>query len=44
VPFLIASGYTADELRGLGLDGPRIGKPYRKQEIASALAELTGPG
>ena len=40
VPFLIASGYTADELRGLGLDGPRIGKPYHKQEIASALAAL----
>jgi DNA-binding response OmpR family regulator len=41
VPFLIASGYTADELRDLGLEGPRIGKPYRKQEIASALAALT---
>ena len=40
IPFVIASGYTADELRGLGLEGPRIGKPYRKQEIASALAEL----
>jgi DNA-binding response OmpR family regulator len=40
VPFLIASGYTADELRGLGFDGPRIGKPYRKQEIAGALAAL----
>jgi DNA-binding response OmpR family regulator len=40
VPFVIASGYTADELRGLGLDGPRIGKPYRKQEVVSALADL----
>jgi CheY-like chemotaxis protein len=40
IPFVVASGYTADDLRSLGLDGPRIGKPYRKQEIASALAEL----
>jgi CheY-like chemotaxis protein len=40
VPFVFASGYTADDLRSLGLDGPRIGKPYRKQEIASALAAL----
>ena len=40
VPFLVASGYTREELRHLGFTGPRIRKPYRKQELATALAAL----
>jgi DNA-binding response OmpR family regulator len=40
VPFVVASGYSADELRRLGIEAPRIRKPYRKQEIEAAVAGL----
>jgi CheY-like chemotaxis protein len=40
VPFVIASGYELEELQRLGFDAPRVGKPYRRDEIRSALAAL----
>ena len=38
--FIVASGYGREELRHLGFDGPSIGKPYRREEIDTALAGL----
>ena len=40
VPFLVASGYTKEELERLGFQGPCLGKPYRREQIVQALAAL----
>jgi DNA-binding response OmpR family regulator len=40
VPFLVASGYASDELVRFGFDEPRVGKPYRRDDIQSALSAL----
>jgi CheY-like chemotaxis protein len=44
VPFVVASGYEAEELRQFGFEGPSLRKPYRGEEIARALARLPRPG
>jgi CheY-like chemotaxis protein len=41
LPVLILSGYAASE--GLAPDLPRLTKPFRKDDLAAALAELDGP-
>ena len=43
IPFLVASGYEETELRHLGIEGPRVGKPYQADEIDFALAALCRP-
>jgi CheY-like chemotaxis protein len=44
VPFVIASGYSGDEIRRLGFHCPRIGKPYRREEIQQAVGAMVDGG
>lgn len=39
-PVLLVSGYVENE--GISPDMPRLSKPFRKDELAAALALLTG--
>jgi len=40
VPFLFSTGYGADGIPGDFRDVPLLGKPYRRDDIHSALQEL----
>jgi CheY-like chemotaxis protein len=40
VPFVVASGYEGEELKRFGFNEPRVNKPYRRDEIQSALSAL----
>jgi PAS domain S-box-containing protein len=42
VPILLVSGYA--EREGIDPTLPRLAKPFRKDELASSLAQLTTPG
>jgi CheY-like chemotaxis protein len=44
VPTVLASGYSASELSGIGFDGPRVAKPYAPADIQRALAACLGTG
>ena len=44
VPFVLSSGYEADELRYLGFDAPRLAKPYVKEDVRRALLSLSLEG
>jgi DNA-binding response OmpR family regulator len=37
VPTVLASGYSASELSGMGFDGPMVSKPYTWRDIRRAL-------
>ena len=41
MPILLVSGY-ADLPRDSGIDVPRIGKPYRQAELATAIERALG--
>ena len=40
IPYVVASGYSPEELYGHGFDARLIGKPYKSSEIESALLAI----
>lgn len=42
IPFVIASGYSQEEIRRLGFRAPRVRKPYLRHEIQAALNSVAG--
>jgi CheY-like chemotaxis protein len=43
VPILLATGY-AELPSGLGVDLPRIGKPYQQDQLAAKIEKVMGSG